>query len=581
MKTFLDVTAADRDQVLALGALSDPNSGKLYVPQGKSLAHFSSWLPAAAGSSSALVPSAKPGLSLTDLLSRVSGVIKSAFPEPVWVRIEVSQLRSYGGHLYIAALDRDENGNELAKASAHIWSRQVTTLSNKFLRETGMPLAAGIKLLVLARPVFKPQHGLSLEISDLDPSFTLGAMELKLKRIREKIDAAGIGDLNKKLRAPDDFFDVVVICPEGAAGEGDFKTEADRLQRAGLCRFTYINAVFQGERAKDSLREAFLLAYQRYSESPYCALAVIRGGGASADLHWLNEYSLAGAVCKFPCPVLVGVGHERDKTILDEYAHRSLGTPSKVIGHIEGMIRTGAIRAYENWSLTLKAAEAALLAAEGKLKQRMLQISVATERRIEQASYNSDALYADVRTGAGSQLDIAAERIEHAHSSVIASAQSALDLTERSLGHLRESVRDHARSTLVRAESEAHNAYNSITVAARRSIDGIDEHLADQWNGITAGVTAAVNNVEKEAARNMNDVRHFAGRALRQAEERSRDLIGSILSHGPGPTLRRGFAIVKAGGVPISSRAAALTHKDLEIEFKDGALCATRKDDNG
>lgn len=578
MKTFLDVAPSERPQVMALGALADPNTGQLYVPPGKSLAHFSTWLPAQAGSHSALVPAAKPGLSLTEMLTRVSGVIKSAFAEPVWVRIEVSELRSGNGHIYISAVDRDENGNVLAKANAHIWSRQATALGNKFFKETGMPLADGIKLLVLARPVLKPQYGLSLEITDLDPSYTLGDMQAKLKRIREKIADMGIGNLNKQLRSPGDFFHVVVICPEGAAGEGDFKADADRLERADLCRFTYINAVFQGERAKDSLKDAFVAAYQRYQEAPYCALAVIRGGGATADLHWLNEYSLAGAVCKFPCPVFVGIGHERDKTILDEYAHRSLGTPSKVIGHITKTIANSAQCASDNWGLILKAAQAALLTADGKLKQRMLQVTAATERRIDQAAYNTETLYAGVRSDAQAQLDIAAERIDNAHGATVAAAQSALELADQNLAHLQTTVRERAKTALVHAEAQTQNAFDSITVAARRSIDGINEHIADQWNSITAGVTARAAQAQRDADRHMADVHHFAGRTLRLAQERSKELIGSILAHGTGPTLRRGFAVIKAGGVPVSSRTAAMQHHELEIEFRDGTVGATRKD---
>lgn len=582
MKTFLDVKQPDRALVLAMGAQYDQKSGQLFVPDGLPLAQFSNWLPATTTAQSLELVSAKAvGISLTELLARVSGVIKSAFADPVWVRIEISQLRSHGGHLYLAAVERDENGNEVSKANAQIWSGQVVKLVNKFSKETGVELAAGIKLLVQAKPVFKPQYGFSLEIVDIDPSYTLGDMEARLKRIREKLEATGIANLNKCLPTPEEFLHVVVICPPGAAGEGDFKVEADRIESLGLCRFTYFNALFQGERAKESLRDAFLEAHGLYRTSPFCALVIIRGGGATADLHWLNEYVLAGMVCKFPCPVFVGVGHERDSTILDEYANRSFGTPSKVIAHIREVISARALRAYEHWTQIIKTAETRLANAEGRIGQRMLEIGAAAGREIDHASFDAERQFQQVTTLASSTLEIAAERVDATYQTITGAALATVEIASPSVAHLHLSINDGARNVIAAAEIAVRNDFDSITLAARRSIDGIDDHLADQWGNITSAVALAVTTAETNVKRHMDDVGLFATRSVDHAEKTARDMMSEILAHGVEPTLRRGFAIVKAGGTPVSSKAAAEAHAELDIEFKDGSIHTLRKGPHG
>jgi exodeoxyribonuclease VII large subunit len=127
-------------------------------------------------------------------------------------------------------------------------------------------LDAGIKLLVYARPVFKPEYGFSLDIVDIDPNYTLGDMEARLKHIRERLKTEGLAQRNKQLTTPADFAHVAVISPADAVGKGDFQAEAARLEAASLCRFTYVDAVFQGEKAKESLRR--LASFERRSNKP-------------------------------------------------------------------------------------------------------------------------------------------------------------------------------------------------------------------------------------------------------------------------------------------------------------------------
>ncbi|WP_194726644.1 exodeoxyribonuclease VII large subunit [Noviherbaspirillum malthae] len=536
------------------------------------LAPFSAWLPSSRERLAISILQGR-GVSLSDLLGRVAGAIKTAFEDPVWVRIEISQLQMHSGHLYIAAVDRDQDGKEKAKARAQIWASRVPGIVRKFTGQTGIELASGIKLLVYAKPVFKPEYGFSLDIVDIDPNYTLGDMEARLKRIRERLKSEGLAQRNKQLATPADFAHVAVISPPDAAGKGDFQAEADRLDAAGLCRFTYFDAVFQGERAKESLKDAFMAALSVHQHSTFCALVLIRGGGALADLHWLNEYVLAGMVCKFPCPVLVGIGHERDTTILDEYAHRSFGTPSKVIAHIRQQIATRALRGLEDWQAIVHAAQARLALAESRALQKRAEISTLTDRRLAQAETATIRQQELVSRQGTALLDLAVKQADRLHDMALTAAGAQVDIIAAKAEHLSISVNDRAQSTVERVERDVMGAFNSITLATRRSIDGIDEHLQDQWLGVAATAHRMLGTATHHLERDMADIRHFARKALDDAQEQTRDVMATILAHGIDPTLKRGFAVVKdRTGMPISSSHAAQQQETMNIQFRDGTI---------
>ena len=262
----LTVPAVEWELAVYIGAIEDPRTGLLYAPQSAELTAFQSWLPSSTTSTSTEIALAEPaGISLTNLMARCTAAINAAFPEPVWVRIEISQIRSSSGNLYVQAIERSkEDGREMAKATAQIWRSNVTRIGRKFSDATGMELAAGIQVLVLVKPNITGQYGLGLQIIDIDPSYTLGDLQARLKRIRDEIAAKGFGDNNRRLPAPDDFFRVGVVSPEGAAGLEDFQAVANLLEQVGLCTFAYFPATFQGDRAKESIRQAMIAAHQAH-----------------------------------------------------------------------------------------------------------------------------------------------------------------------------------------------------------------------------------------------------------------------------------------------------------------------------
>lgn len=576
MKTLLTVPTEDAERALTLGALFDDKAGAFFVPAGTELARFQAWLPSpSATRATDLTIPLQRGVSLTQLLAGVSEAITSAFPKSEWVKLEIATLKSSNGHLYFDAVDRAPDGRELSKAKAIIWASITERLGKKFFDATGARLENGLKVMVLAKAQFHAQHGFSLTITDIDPDFTLGDMVTKLKRIRESLMAAGIAGNNKKLPSPTDFTHVAVVAPDGAAGLDDFEVEARRLQAAGLCRFRYFHAIFQGENAKMSLKQAIIDAHTWHTQDPIDALVIIRGGGATTDLQWLNEELLAKMICRFHVPVLTGIGHERDTTILDECAHKSIGTPSKVINFIREVIATRAFAAWEDWQFICQTIDTRLNNADAKVDRHMSDVTAKANSCIDQAMHSVEQHFAKVQHGAANTLAVAAERVQSHHANVVQQASSQIALAEKNIEHLAATARDQASNAIEIIERTAQNHFDSVILAAKRSIDGVHDHIEEYRLGITSLTGNRVQRLEDDAARHFRDVQHYANRMLDTAETTAQDTIASILSHGVDRTLKRGFAVVMAAEQPVASKAAAAKMTHLTIQFHDGILNVT------
>lgn len=258
---------------------------------------------------------------LYDYLSGIQQIVRRQVP-PAWVRAEISQVSARGGNTYIELVEHDANGQIIAKVRSVIWRHAAPNVIAKFEQGAGTSLAADIKVMVHVRAELHPQYGMSLVVGDIDPTYTLGDMEAKLRQIRQHLQDAGLYDRNRSLPQPGEFTRVAVIAPAEAAGLGDFRREADLLEAHGLCAFDYELATFQGKEAPQSVYAAMRSLWDNHQVAPYDALVIIRGGGARADLQWLNDQRLAEAVCRIRIPVFTGIGHERDNTILDEVATR-------------------------------------------------------------------------------------------------------------------------------------------------------------------------------------------------------------------------------------------------------------------
>jgi len=274
-------------------------------------------------------------ISPSTYLRQVAKVIKQAMPDSTWVIAELSdfKLRS-NGHVYMDILESD-GGKEVAKASVTMFSTVAGKVTDEWRRVTGGLPAAGMKVLVKVRAELSPQYGFKLIATGLDPSYTLGDMQAKLQEIISLLKSKQWFELQRMQPAPTGHWRVAVISPHEAAGLADFKRDAQLLDAAGVCRFDYFSATFQGKDTSESIRAALKAVHERHQTDAYDAVCIIRGGGAKADLAHLNDASLGAWVCRLPIPVYTGIGHEVDECLLDLVAHRRFDTPSKVIGYIK------------------------------------------------------------------------------------------------------------------------------------------------------------------------------------------------------------------------------------------------------
>lgn len=277
-------------------------------------------------------------LSLSDYLKAVTLTISDIFAHEVWIRAEIRAISTKGGHYYLELAEKNDNGQIIASCRATLWKHHASVILDKFRQNTDHHLKAGISVLIKGAATFHAQYGFSININDIDPNYTLGELAAAYNAMLKRLDDEGLIGLNKALATPFDIRHVLVISPQNAAGLGDFRAEADRLSATGACHFHYYHATFQGNHAPSEIRSAITRSINQFDDAyghlPDL-LVIIRGGGAVGDLAYLNDYELAALIAEQPVPVWVGIGHERDKVLIDEVAHTRFDTPSKVIAAIE------------------------------------------------------------------------------------------------------------------------------------------------------------------------------------------------------------------------------------------------------
>ncbi|MDF1572443.1 MAG: exodeoxyribonuclease VII large subunit [Bacteroidales bacterium] len=269
-------------------------------------------------------------ITLSTLNRQIRDVTQQAFPAPVWVAAEILEMHlNRSGHCYMELIEKSETDNKIiAKSRATIWSFKFRMLRPYFESTTGSQLQAGIKVLIRAEVSFHELYGLSLNITDIDPTYTMGDLARKKQEVLRKLDAAGVMNMNRDLPLTEVPQHIAVISSETAAGFGDFMDSLVNNNYGFGFRVSVFPAIVQGDAAEQSMIRALEQVFTM--EEKYDAVVLIRGGGSQADLDCFNGYDLAMNIAQFPLPVLTGIGHERDETIADMVANRSLKTPTAV-----------------------------------------------------------------------------------------------------------------------------------------------------------------------------------------------------------------------------------------------------------
>ena len=267
------------------------------------------------------------GIRLSEFNARIATVINGSRDlQRQWVVAETSDVRVVRGHCYMELVEKDERGTMLAKVGAVAWASVFAALNDKFRKATGSEIKTGMKVLVLVTATYHNQYGFKVVINDIDPSYTMGDMERQRREIIDRLTREGVIDMNKQLPWALVPQRIAIISAAGAAGYGDFMNQLQK-NPYGLQFYTCLfPASMQGNQTVPTVLAA-LDRINRYSDLFDCVV-IIRGGGATSELNSFDNYDLAFTVANFPLPVIVGIGHERDVTVLDYVAAMRVKTPT-------------------------------------------------------------------------------------------------------------------------------------------------------------------------------------------------------------------------------------------------------------
>jgi exodeoxyribonuclease VII large subunit len=313
-------------------------------------------------------------IRLSKYLSLVKEAVDTRFKKEIWLTAEISQL-SHKKHLYLELIDTNpDTGIVLSKVRAIIWESNIGVLK-KFKRDTnGLDLIVGLKVLIKAHAVFSELYGISLIITDLNPEFTIGTNKLKKDEAIKKLKDNNLYDKNKKVKLNNLIENIVVIGSENAAGLNDFKIKIKSLTDCNILKVMYIDSVFQGQHSEEQLLIALTKTKEICGSYKVDLVVLIRGGGAKSDLLWLDNYNIAEMVCEMPVPVITGLGHDDDISLIDEVSAFNVGTPSKCAHFIFDRNLLAAKKIEENW-LTIKNKTSRIIINHEKLMDYALNLT--------------------------------------------------------------------------------------------------------------------------------------------------------------------------------------------------------------
>ena len=265
-------------------------------------------------------------LTLFEINSLVRQTLELTLDDEYWVQAEIAELR-VNRHCYMELVQKEvQGGGIVAKARAQVWANRWAIIKPMFEQMTGQTLAAGMQVLLKVEVTFHEQYGYSLNVTDLDPTYTLGDIARHRQEILRQLAEEGIETMNKELPLPRLLQRIAVISSASAAGYGDFCNQLKDNQRGLAFETELFQAVMQGNEVENSVVAALNRIAERVDE--WDVVVIIRGGGATSDLQGFDSLLLAENVAQFPLPIITGIGHERDDTVIDLIAHTRVKTPT-------------------------------------------------------------------------------------------------------------------------------------------------------------------------------------------------------------------------------------------------------------
>ena len=326
-------------------------------------------------------------LSLLELNALVRRSLEQCLPDEYWIQAELSDVRSNTtGHCYLEFIQKDPRSNSLvAKARGMIWNNIYRLLKPYFEESTGQLFTSGIKVLVKVTVQFHELYGYSLTVLDIDPTYTLGDMARRRREILLQLEEEGVLTLNKELEMPVLPQRIAVVSSATAAGYGDFCHQL-KHNSGGFFFYTELfPALMQGNQVEESVLAALDCINTRISE--FDVVVIIRGGGAASDLSGFDTYLLAAACAQFPLPVITGIGHERDDTVLDSVAHTRVKTPTAAAELLIQRVGEAAERLEELSARLQQGAYTLLEQEQRRLVTMQARIPALVHRKLSEARF--------------------------------------------------------------------------------------------------------------------------------------------------------------------------------------------------
>lgn len=350
-------------------------------------------------------------ITLSDLNEHIRRVVALNFPQPVWIAAEIAQLGESRGHFYLTLVQKEENSRDIrAQAEAALWAGEFRNLYKKLGQTLHQVLREGLSVKIQVRPEFHERYGFKLHIVDIDPAYTLGQLDLQRRQTIEMLRREGLFDLNRELELPPVLQRIALVSSETAAGRQDFLRQLEDNRFGYAFEVTSFHAAVQGASAGPEVSRALGIIGSNFGRFD-CAV-IVRGGGSRMDLSAFDEPELCSAAAQSPIPVIAGIGHDVDETVLDLVANRSLKTPTAVAEFI----------VQHNMMF-----ETAILETAGAVKQLAGTTIKSEQTRLDQMLATTRWISMQLAGSARSRLELTESRIPMLTGHFLKKQQLALD----------------------------------------------------------------------------------------------------------------------------------------------------------
>jgi len=467
-------------------------------------------------------------LSLFELQHQVKGSLDATFAWPVWVKAEISEMTiNRSGHCYLDLVETDSATDQvIARCRATIWSFTFRMLKPYFETTTGQQFTQGLKVLLQAKVEYHEVYGFSLNIRDIDPVFTLGDLARQRREILRRLQEDGILEMNKEIELPLVPQRIAIISSPTAAGLQDFVDQLHNNPHQFVFYSKLFPAVMQGSEAPASIMNALDLIYSY--EDWFDAVVIIRGGGAQLDLDCFDHYELASNVAQFPFPVITGIGHDKDDTVIDLVAHTRMKTPTAVAEFLIG----GALR----FSQELKELEIHFI--------ELVKDQMDEKKRI---------------------LNEAADSLHHMVQQMIVSQQNRLQVATIQVANHTGKFLKNKQNNLLKLLVEAKNCSNKYVVQQ-------NHWLEQAANKLKFGIRAQIRENENSLQQYRNLLKIQTTELIRN-EKKNINIIGDKLRLiDPQNVLKRGYSLTMHNGKLLKSVNMIREGDWLETKLSDGSL---------